>query len=98
RDATRWLDVCDSDIAAFDLDFARPHSLWNRAHVALGLRKFGHAERLLQRLEDDISNHPLDYHVVNARILRGRLALETHRADVAIAALPELRSEVVIPS
>jgi LuxR family transcriptional regulator, maltose regulon positive regulatory protein len=98
RDATRWLEVCDADIAAFDLDFARPHSLWNHAHVALGLRKFGHAERLLQRLEDDISNHPLDYHVVNARILRGRLALETRRSDAAISVLPEIRREIVIPS
>ena len=37
REAKRWLDICDADISAFDLDFARPHSLWNRAHVALGL-------------------------------------------------------------
>ena len=32
--------------------------LWNHAHVALGLRKFGHAERMLQRLEDAIDDHP----------------------------------------
>jgi DNA-binding NarL/FixJ family response regulator len=98
RDASRWLEICDADIAAFDLDFARPHSLWNHAHVALGLRKFGHAERLLQKLEDGINSHPLDYHVVNARILRGRLALETHRTEAAISALPEIKREVVISS
>ena len=98
RDAERWLEVCDADIEAFDLDFARPHSLWNHAHVALGLRKFGHAERLLQKLEDGLNNYPLDYHVVNARILRGRLALETHRTEAAIAALPTIKREVVIPS
>jgi DNA-binding NarL/FixJ family response regulator len=98
REAGRWLEVCDADISAYDLDFARPHSLWNHALVALGLRKFGHAERMLQRLEDSISHHPLDYHLLNARILRGRLALETRRIDAAIAVLPAIKREVVIPS
>ena len=98
HEAARWQELCDADISAFDLDFARPHSLWNHAHVALGLRKFGHAERMLQRLEDAIDDHPLDYHLLNARILRGRLALETRRVDAAIAALPAIKREVVIPS
>ena len=97
-DARRWQDICDSDIAAFDLDFARPHSLWNNAHLALATRKFGHAERLLQKLEDAIQNHPLDFHVLNARILRGRLALQTRKVDAALAALPAIRREAVIPS
>ena len=79
------------EIAAFDLDFARPHSLWNHAHLALGRRKFGAAERALQKLEDSVVNHPLDYHVVNARILRGRLALQTGKVGAALSALPSLR-------
>src|SRR6185437_997917 len=70
----------------------------NHALVALGLRKFGHAERMLQRLEDAIADHPLDYHLLNARILRARFALETRRVDVAIDALPAIKREVVIPS
>jgi ATP/maltotriose-dependent transcriptional regulator MalT len=98
RAATSWLKLCDSDIEEFDLDFARPHSLWNHALVACGLRKFGHAERLLQRLEDTIQDNPLDYHLLNARILRGRLALETQKADAALASLPLIKREVVIPS
>jgi ATP/maltotriose-dependent transcriptional regulator MalT len=98
REAKRWLDICDADIAAFDLDFARPHSLWNHAYVALGLRKFGHAERMLQKLEDSIDSHPLDFHLLNARILRGRLALETRRVESAIGALPPIKREAVIPS
>ena len=97
-DASRWQGVCDADISAFDLDFARPHSLWNNAHLALGARKFGHAERLLQKLEDMIDDHPLDYHLLNARILRGRLALQTRKVDEAIAALPAIKREAVIPS
>jgi DNA-binding CsgD family transcriptional regulator len=98
RDAAGWLALCDADITAFDLDFARPYSLWNHAHVALGLRRFGQAERMLQKLEDAIDDQPLDYHVLNARILRGRLALETHQIDAAVAALPAIKREVVIPS
>lgn len=98
REASRWQRLCDSDISAFDLDFARPHSYWNNGHLALGLRRFGAAERLLQQLEDAISSHPLDYHVLNARILRGRLALETGQVDQALALLPDVKREVVIPS
>ena len=98
QEAARWQELCDTDISAFDLDFARPHSLWNHALIALGLRKFGHAERMLQRLEDAIADHPLDYHLLNARILRARFALETRRVDVAIDALPAIKREVVIPS
>jgi DNA-binding CsgD family transcriptional regulator len=97
-EASRWQAICDADIAAFDLDFARPHSLWNNAHLAIGSRKFGHAERILQKLEDAIQSHPTAYHVLNARILRGRLALQTGNADAAVAALPAIRREVVIPS
>jgi ATP/maltotriose-dependent transcriptional regulator MalT len=98
QEAVRWQRLCDTDITDFDLDFARPHSHWNNGHHALGLRRFGAAERLLQQLEDSISSYPLDYHVLNARILRGRLALETGRVQQALALLPAVRREVVIPS
>jgi DNA-binding CsgD family transcriptional regulator len=98
REAARWQRLCDSDISAFDLDFARPHSYWNNSYLALGLRRFGAAERFLQLLEDWISSRPLDYHVLNARILRGRLALETGQVDQALALLPAVKHEVVIPS
>jgi ATP/maltotriose-dependent transcriptional regulator MalT len=98
RDAARWLALCDADIAAFDLDFARPYSLWNHAHIALGIRRFGEAERMLQKLEDAIHDQPLDYHLLNARILRARLALATGQVDAAAAALPPIKREVVIPS
>jgi LuxR family maltose regulon positive regulatory protein len=97
-EASLWQRRCDADISAFDLDFARPHSYWNNGYLALGLRRFGAAERLLQQLEDSISSHPLDYHVLNARILRGRLALETGQVDQALALLAAVRHEVVIPS
>jgi ATP/maltotriose-dependent transcriptional regulator MalT len=98
RVATSWLERCDKDISAFDLDFAKPHSLWNHVLVSCGLRKFGHAERTLQKLEDAIEDNPLDFHLLNARILRARLALETRRVEPALAVLPAIKREVVIPS
>jgi LuxR family transcriptional regulator, maltose regulon positive regulatory protein len=97
-DAARWQRSCDDEICSFDLDFARPHSYWNNAFIALGMRRFGVAERMLQRLENATANHPLDYHLLNARILRGRLALQTGRVSEALAALPAVKREVVIPS
>ena len=96
--ARRWQASCDADIAAFDLDFARPHAWWNHAYIALGSRKFGLAERMLQKLEDAINDQPLDYHVLNTRILRARLAVQTRKVDAAISGLPELKREAVIPS
>jgi DNA-binding NarL/FixJ family response regulator len=96
--AARWQELSDHDIDAFDLDFARPHSYWNHAHVALGQRKFGHAERLLQKLEDETKENPLDYHVLNARVLRARLCLSTGDAADALRRLPPTTREKVLPS
>jgi len=96
--ARRWQASCDADITAFDLDFARPHAWWNHAYIALGSRKFGVAERMLQKLEDAINDQPLDFHVLNARILRARLSVQTRKVDAAISGLPELKREAVIPS
>jgi len=96
--ALDWQKLCDEEIASFDLDFAKPHSQWNNAFLALGLRKFGHSERILQRLEDSIAEGSVDYHVLNARILRARLAVETGKPREAVELLPSLRREDVIAS
>ena len=97
-DATHFQQLCDLDIEAFDLDFARPHSFWNHAYLALGQRKFGTVERMLQMLEDRLEQHSLDYHVLNGRILRARLALQTGKPDLAVESLRPIEREVVIPS
>lgn len=90
--------LAESDVETFDLDFVRPHSDWNRALIALGLRRFGAAERALQQVEDKTRDTPLDYHVLNARILRARLALLTGQADVALAYVSPPDAEAAIPS
>lgn len=96
--AARLRDLAEADIEAFDLDFARPHALWNSAFLALTARRFGDAERHLQKLEDGIAKQPVGYHVVNARLLRGRLALETGQPETALAMLPTPIREAAIPS
>jgi len=98
--AARLMTSAEADIEAFGLDFARPYALWNDAFVALGLRRFGVAERALQKLEDSTSERPLGYHVLNARILRARLRLFTGRAEQALSGLPStlVEREPAMPS
>ena len=84
---------------AFDLEFARPHSDSNLASIYMGLRRFGAAERCLQRVEDASSERGIGIHVLNARILRCRLALQTGelaRAHELIRQAPA--TEATIPS
>jgi ATP/maltotriose-dependent transcriptional regulator MalT len=86
------------EIDAYDLDFARPHAWWTRAFIELGQRRFGACERALQRVEDAARDRPVEYHILNARILRTRLALQTAQVAVAknLAMLPA--TEAAIPS
>jgi LuxR family maltose regulon positive regulatory protein len=86
------------EIQSFGLDFARPLSEWNDAFISVGLRKFGQAERALQRVEDAAMRTRLGYHVLNARVLRARLALATGDIDSALAAVRMRDREVAIPS
>jgi DNA-binding NarL/FixJ family response regulator len=98
REAAQLMELADEDIAAFDLDFARPHSLWNRALISLGQRRFGATERLLQLFEAAIAKRPLGYHALNGRMLRARLALQTGRSAEALQWLPICTRESAIPS
>ena len=73
-----------ADVEKYDLEFARPLGLWTRALIRLGLRRFGEAERLLQKLEDSAAEHRDDRHALNARILRARLLLQTGKHAEAV--------------
>ncbi|MFL5961821.1 MAG: LuxR C-terminal-related transcriptional regulator [Gaiellaceae bacterium] len=90
----RFLD----DVRAFDLEFARPYANWTAAMIALGLRRFGEAERSLQAVED-ASKHSRDQRqAINARSLRARLLLQIGQPEEA---LRQVRSDVdlsMIPS
>lgn len=86
------------EVDAFDLEFARPHSNWNLAFIYVGLRRFGAAERCLQLVEDACRQRPLGYHVLNARILRTRLALQTGELERALELVRPNATEIAIPS
>jgi DNA-binding NarL/FixJ family response regulator len=62
------------------------------------LRKFGATERALQRVEDAARARPLGYHVLNVRVLRARLALETTQPERALEYVTPRDREVAIPS
>jgi ATP/maltotriose-dependent transcriptional regulator MalT len=100
-DYRRALELCriaDGDVQAFDLDFARPYGDWTFAFINLGLRKFGATERSLQLVEDAARARPLGYHVLNVRILRARLALETAQPECALEYVTPRDQEGAIPS
>ncbi|HVC88553.1 MAG TPA: LuxR C-terminal-related transcriptional regulator [Gaiellaceae bacterium] len=98
REAFELAEQAQVDIEAFDLEFARPHSNWNLAFVSLGLRRFGAAEQFLQLLEDASRQPQVDYHVLNARILRARLALQTGELDRALELVQIPATEITLPS
>jgi DNA-binding NarL/FixJ family response regulator len=87
-----------SEVDAFHLEFARPYTEWNLALVNLGLRRFGAAERNLQRVEDAMSDRPLGFHLLNARILRMRLALQTGEFERVAELMRSPDCESAIPS
>jgi LuxR family transcriptional regulator, maltose regulon positive regulatory protein len=88
----------EREIDAFSLEFARPHVRWNTALALLGLRKFGAADRALQTVEDIAKHRPLGYHILNARILRARLALQTGETEFASQTVRRPIDEAAIPS
>ena len=64
----------------------------------MGLRQFGAAERYLQLVEDESSRRRVGSHVLNARILRCRMALHTGELDRACELIQAPANEVTIPS
>lgn len=98
EEAKSFLGMFFDDARAFDLEFALPHANWTAAMIALGLRRFGDAERSLQAVEDFSSRTHDERQAVNAQSLRARLLLQTGQPDQA---LQEVRGDVhiqVIPS
>jgi len=80
-----------NDVRAFDLEFALPYANWTAAMIALGLRRFGDAERSLQAVEDASQRSHDQRHTVNARSLRARLLLQIGQPEDAFQ---QVRSKV----
>jgi ATP/maltotriose-dependent transcriptional regulator MalT len=98
RRALKYAESGKAEVDAFDLDFARPHSDWNLACINLGLRRFGAAERSLQLVEDAAQERPLGFHILNARVLRMRLAVQTGETSRALELMRINDRESAIPS
>jgi DNA-binding CsgD family transcriptional regulator len=98
RDALELAIQAEADIEAFDLEFARPQSNSNLASIYMGLRRFGAAERCLQRVEDASSERRIGIHILNARILRCRMALQTGELARAHELVQPPATEATIPS
>jgi LuxR family maltose regulon positive regulatory protein len=97
-EAERFLALFLDDIRSFDLEFAVPYANWTAAMIALGLRRFGEAERSLQAVEDAAKRQHEQRHGVNARSLRARMLLQTGQSNEA---LEQVQREVpfrLIPS
>jgi ATP/maltotriose-dependent transcriptional regulator MalT len=98
REALTLAERAQAEVDAFSLEFARPFSNWNLAFIYLGLRRFGAAEHRLQLVEDDARRRPVGHHVINARILRARLCLQTNELDRALISVTPPPTEACIPS
>ncbi len=97
-----WLELLESDVRTFGLEFALPYLYWTSAQVQLGLRRFGDAERAIQAVEDCATRWHDRRHELNARVLRARLLLqigepekaaEVVRVDANVALIPHWRGE-----
>lgn len=87
REAQALLARFEADTQSFDLEFAKPFVSWTAASVALGIRRFGDADRLIQSLEDAAAQPGGRIHGPNARVLRARLSLQAGRPVDALARL-----------
>jgi ATP/maltotriose-dependent transcriptional regulator MalT len=97
-EAKHFLDLLLDDIRSFDLEFALPYANWTAAMIALGLRRFGEAERSLQAVEDASTRSHEHHHAINARSLRARMLVQTGQLNEA---LQQVQGEVafrLIPS
>jgi DNA-binding NarL/FixJ family response regulator len=93
-EAETFVELFLDDAKAFDLEFALPYANWTGAMVALGVRRFGRAEKLLQTVEDASARSHDRRQSVNARSLRARLLLQVGQPTEA---LQKVRSEVNLP-
>jgi DNA-binding NarL/FixJ family response regulator len=83
-EAKTFVGLFLDDVRACDLEFALPYANWTAAMIALGLRRFGDAERSLQAVEDASRRTHDERQAVNAQSLRARLLLQTGQPSEAL--------------
>jgi LuxR family maltose regulon positive regulatory protein len=88
REAGLFLKLFETDVRAFQLEFAWPFVGWTAASLSLGLRRFGDADRHIQLMEDAANQPQMRHHQSNARVLRARLLLQAGQSADAVEHLP----------
>ena len=96
--AREWLTRFFADAEEFGLEFAMPYANWTLAQIALGQRRFGEAERVLQAIEDGAARSSEQHHVLNVKALRARLLLQTGNPDAALECVLREPGIPLIPS
>jgi ATP/maltotriose-dependent transcriptional regulator MalT len=79
----KYVELFLEDIQKYDLEFALPYANWTIGLLALGLRRFGQAERAIQAVEDGAPEGQEQGHDINIRALRARLLLQLGHVDEA---------------
>lgn len=97
-EAESYLQLFKNDVSDFGLEFAQPFLDWTAAFIALGQRRFGDADRQLQRVEDAAIRSHQSNHELNARVLRARLLLQTGATTEAIKLVQSEPPARVFPS
>jgi ATP/maltotriose-dependent transcriptional regulator MalT len=97
-DAQIWLKLFFDDAQRFGLEFALPFGNWTDGQIALGQRRYAAAERAVQAIEDSATRSKDHRHLLNAKLLRARLSLQTGDAPAAVAALRDEPDLQLVPS
>jgi DNA-binding CsgD family transcriptional regulator/tetratricopeptide (TPR) repeat protein len=97
-EAREWLSLCFADAEKYELEFPLPYANWTLAHVAMGQRRFGEAERALQAIEDVAARKGQPHHALSAQTLRARLLLQTGQPEAALLCVAASPVAPVIPS
>jgi DNA-binding NarL/FixJ family response regulator len=97
HDALPLHERFEREVREFDLDFAVPFMGWTGAMTNLGLKRLGDADRYMQVVEDVAVSAQQRHHVLNARILRARLFLQSGDPKRALASVNPSIDDLVVP-
>jgi LuxR family maltose regulon positive regulatory protein len=87
REATMFAKLLATDVSEYKLEFVLPFLAWTQACIAIGLRRYGEADRQLQIIEEAALDHQQRHHAMNACVLRARLLLHAGKPNDAVSCL-----------
>jgi LuxR family maltose regulon positive regulatory protein len=96
--AARFASAARDEVERERLQFARAHVLSVVAAVQLGLRRLARAEAAIETAADVADDLDDSFEVVNTRALRAKLLLARHDPAGALAAMPLILLDDVLPA